>query len=157
MNRTSSTRLDMLASCPFASRAFVELLRGNLNVARWRVSLVEDPWRVMEPKELWRRGSVILPSLALVIAGLLLRGVTRACFVAFPAASSGLQASQQTPSVRGGRRQALGLVFEGTPVLLADQAGQSKPREDGAKEEDLPPWADMVQVLQDVLSGKPGH
>mmetsp|Transcript_65832 Transcript_65832/g.154076 ORF Transcript_65832/g.154076 Transcript_65832/m.154076 type:complete len:604 (-) Transcript_65832:68-1879(-) len=129
----------------------------------------------------WRRGSVILPSLTLVIAGLLLRGVTRACFVAFPAPSSGLQASQQTPSVRGGRRQALGLDFEGTPVLLADQtdasgfpvaavaalavillgaavvafAGQSKPREDGAKEEDLPPWANMVQVLQDVLSGKP--
>ncbi|CAE7715598.1 unnamed protein product, partial [Symbiodinium pilosum] len=87
--------------------------------------------------------------------------------------------SQQTPSVRGARLHALSLDFDGAPVLLADQAdagfpvagiiavavvalgaallfaSKSQPRKDGAKEEELPPWTDMVQVTRDVLSGQP--
>lgn len=38
-------------------------------------------------------------------------------------------------------------------VLLA--TGGTKPRDDGLREEDLPPWADMAQVLQDAITGKP--
>jgi len=37
-------------------------------------------------------------------------------------------------------------------VLLSQSA---PPREDGAKEEELPPWADMTAVIGDALSGKP--
>lgn len=50
----------------------------------------------------------------------------------------------------------LGLAA-GAALLLAAAAvfsATSKPREDGAKEEELPPWANMVQVTQDVLSGR---
>lgn len=50
------------------------------------------------------------------------------------------------------------LGLAGAALLLAAAAvfsATSKPRADGAKEEELPPWANMVQVTQDVLSGKP--
>lgn len=41
----------------------------------------------------------------------------------------------------------------GFVVVLATQ--KPEPRPDGALEEELPPWADMVAVLQDALSGRP--
>mmetsp|Transcript_88587 Transcript_88587/g.228440 ORF Transcript_88587/g.228440 Transcript_88587/m.228440 type:complete len:633 (+) Transcript_88587:45-1943(+) len=47
----------------------------------------------------------------------------------------------------------LAVAVLGGAALLA--ASAPKPREDGFKDEDLPPWADMVSVVSDTLSGKP--
>eukprot|EP00931_Biecheleriopsis_adriatica_P102496 TRINITY_DN7745_c0_g1_i1.p1 TRINITY_DN7745_c0_g1~~TRINITY_DN7745_c0_g1_i1.p1 ORF type:complete len:638 (+),score=148.76 TRINITY_DN7745_c0_g1_i1:62-1915(+) len=53
----------------------------------------------------------------------------------------------------GGFSVAILALLLGGAALLAT-AGP-KERTDGAREEELPPWADMVQVMQDAISGKP--
>ena len=40
-------------------------------------------------------------------------------------------------------------------VVALKQATTPPPRTDGFKDEDLPPWADNVAVIQDALAGKP--
>mmetsp|Transcript_11343 Transcript_11343/g.28562 ORF Transcript_11343/g.28562 Transcript_11343/m.28562 type:complete len:653 (+) Transcript_11343:78-2036(+) len=40
-------------------------------------------------------------------------------------------------------------------ALFAAVQGGSGERADGAREEELPPWADMLTVMQDAISGKP--
>ena len=57
--------------------------------------------------------------------------------------------------VADGESLPLGLAAGTVLLLAAFFLANSKEREDGAKEEELPPWANMVQVTQDVISGKP--
>lgn len=56
--------------------------------------------------------------------------------------------------VADGESLPLGLAAGTVLLLAAFFLANSKEREDGAKEEELP-WANMVQVTQDVISGKP--
>lgn len=127
------------------------------------------------PMRLPRRPS-ILPCFLLCVAMALIFKGWDFCFVG---SNGSCQATQRSlrghralgPLGLGGDLPSLGgaqmMLAEGDSLPLGLAAGAalllgaaavfsatSKPREDGAKEEELPPWANMVQVTQDVLSGR---
>ncbi|CAJ1407003.1 unnamed protein product [Effrenium voratum] len=118
----------------------------------------------------------VLPYVCALSAALygLVQGLNCTNFVASSVASL-LQVSQRGART-GARAAGLG---DGVQVLLAETASAGFPvelavgagaivllgalllalkpseRTDGAKEEELPPWGDMVQVTKDVISGQP--
>mmetsp|Transcript_12224 Transcript_12224/g.23098 ORF Transcript_12224/g.23098 Transcript_12224/m.23098 type:complete len:609 (+) Transcript_12224:70-1896(+) len=128
----------------------------------------------------WRQPA-ILPLAILLVLGLFVRGLVDVCFTASNDFASSLQASRKELGTREGRRlRAVGLGFDSASMVIGDSgeisglpvggiaafaalligaavvlASRTQQRPDGAKEEDLPPWANMVQVMQDVLSGQP--
>jgi len=66
------------------------------------------------------------------------------------AGAESLPAATELP---GAAALLAGIALLGIVAVLATRS--SEPRPDGALEEELPPWADMVAVLQDALSGRP--
>lgn len=69
------------------------------------------------------------------------------------------EAASSTPvtAITGGGGDVVSIMaiaFAVVGVVLLATTG-TKPREDGVREEDLPPWANMAQVLQDAITGKP--
>lgn len=73
------------------------------------------------------------------------------------AASMQLAAGDATlmlDSLPGGLGSVAALAAAAALLLFSTTLG-SKKREDGFRDEELPPWANMLQVIADALSGKP--